>query len=69
MTSSDPSVIAGRIIGSIVGVCIFAGVLTAISAGFGKLVGKPLTRAQKISTFIVCSVVFVAAVIYERYHS
>ena len=48
---------------------MFAGVLTAISAGFGKLVGKSLTRAQKISTFIVCSVVFVAAVIYERYHS
>jgi hypothetical protein len=48
---------------------IFASVLTGISILFHRIIRRPLTREQVISTFVVCSLVFIAAWTYNRFHS
>lgn len=58
----------GQAIGFILVVAIFAFILTGISMLFGKMIGKPLNRAQIISTFVCSSLFFLAMVIYQHLH-
>ena len=57
----------GRALGAVFGVAIFGGILTGIAVVFGKAIGKPLNKAQKISTFVVTSLLLIAAFMYERF--
>jgi hypothetical protein len=58
----------GHAVGSVLGVAIFAFILTGIAVIFGKIIGKPLDRVQVISTFLVSSLFCAAMVIYQHFH-
>ena len=54
------------VIGSLFSVPIFGGILTGIPVIFGEIIGKPLKKGQKISTFVLTSLLCVAMFLYER---
>jgi hypothetical protein len=54
------------VIGSTLGVAVFGGILTGIPVLLGEIMGTPLRKTQKISTFVVTSLLCVAMFLYER---
>ena len=54
-------------IGFIVSVIILASLLTGFSVLVNHIIGRPLTRARVISTFIVCSLLIIAMWLYHHF--
>jgi len=52
--------------GDVAGVAIFGSILTLIAMVFGKIIGKPLNRAQISSIFMFSCVVSIVVIIFLR---